>query len=45
MPETTIEEKTLELHAAKRDLAESLLEGSDGSGKRTTEELLRLIKS
>jgi len=39
----TIEEKILELHATKRDLAESLLEGTDRSGKLTTEELLRLI--
>ncbi|MDX1928589.1 MAG: DEAD/DEAH box helicase [Pirellulaceae bacterium] len=40
----TIEEKILELHATKRDLAESLLEGTDRSGQLTTEELLRLIK-
>ncbi len=40
----TIEEKILELHATKRDLAESLLEGTDRSGKLSTEELLRLIK-
>ena len=39
----TIEEKILELHATKRDLAESLLEGTDRSGKLTTDELLRLI--
>ncbi|XZE20928.1 DEAD/DEAH box helicase [Pirellulaceae bacterium SH449] len=41
----TIEEKILDLHATKRDLAESLLEGTDRSGKLTTEELLRLINS
>ncbi|TWU06149.1 DEAD/DEAH box helicase [Stieleria varia] len=41
----TIEEKILNLHATKRDLAESLLEGTDRSGKLTTDELLRLIKS
>lgn len=40
----TIEEKILELHTTKRDLAESLLEGTDRSGKLSTEELLRLIK-
>ncbi len=40
----TIEEKILELHATKRDLAESLLEGTDRSGKLTTDELLQLIK-
>ena len=41
----TIEEKILELHATKRDLAESLLEGTDRSGKLTTEELMRLIRT
>ncbi len=41
----TIEEKILALHATKRDLAESLLEGAELSGKLTTEELLRMIKS
>lgn len=40
----TIEEKILELHTTKRDLAESLLEGTDRSGKLTTLELLQLIK-
>ncbi|MFG0266656.1 MAG: hypothetical protein ACF8AM_16140 [Rhodopirellula sp. JB055] len=40
----TIEEKILELHATKRDLADSLLEGTDRSGKMSTDELLRLIK-
>jgi SNF2 family DNA or RNA helicase len=40
----TIEEKILQLHTTKRDLAESLLEGTDRSGKLTTEELLQLIK-
>lgn len=32
----TIEEKILKLHARKRDLADSLLEGSDISGKIST---------
>lgn len=41
----TIEEKILELHATKRDLAESLLEGTDRSGKLTTEELLQLFNA
>ena len=41
----TIEEKILELHATKRDLAESLLEGTDRSGKLSSEELLKLIKT
>jgi SNF2 family DNA or RNA helicase len=40
----TIEERILELHATKRDLAESLLEGTDQSGKLSTEELLKLIR-
>ncbi len=40
----TIEEKIVSLHRSKRDLADSLLEGSDLSGKMSAEELLRLIK-
>lgn len=40
----TIEEKILKLHARKRDLADSLLEGSDISGKISASELLKLIK-
>jgi SNF2 family DNA or RNA helicase len=39
----TIEEKIVDLHQHKRDLADSLLEGTDMSGKISTEELLRLI--
>jgi superfamily II DNA or RNA helicase len=39
----TIEEKILELHGHKRDLADSLLEGTDVSGKISLKELLRLI--
>jgi SNF2 family DNA or RNA helicase len=39
----TIEEKILQLHGQKRDLADSLLSGSDLSGKLSTEELLQLI--
>ncbi len=39
----TIEEKIVDLHKHKRDLADSLLEGSDMSGKISTDELLRLI--
>ncbi|NES71880.1 MAG: DEAD/DEAH box helicase, partial [Okeania sp. SIO2D1] len=41
----TIEEKIVELHHHKRDLADSLLEGSDMSGKMSTDELLKLISS
>ncbi len=39
----TIEEKIVELHHYKRDLADSLLEGADISTKMSTEELVRLI--
>ncbi|MEO0455784.1 MAG: DEAD/DEAH box helicase [Cyanobacteria bacterium P01_A01_bin.114] len=39
----TIEEKIVELHQQKRALADSLLEGTDMSGKISTDELLRLI--
>jgi SNF2 family DNA or RNA helicase len=42
--EGTIEERILELHASKRDLADSLLEGTDRSGKLSTQELLKLIR-
>lgn len=40
----TIEEKIVELHHHKRDLADSLLEGTEMSGKISTDELLRLIQ-
>ena len=40
----TIEEKIIALHRKKRDLADSLLDGSDMSGKISAEELLRLIR-
>ncbi|MCP4701886.1 MAG: DEAD/DEAH box helicase [Gammaproteobacteria bacterium] len=39
----TIEEKIVALHHRKRDLADSLLEGSDMSGKVSAAELLQLI--
>jgi SNF2 family DNA or RNA helicase len=39
----TIEEKIVDLHNHKRDLADSLLEGTDMSGKVTTDALLKLI--
>lgn len=41
----TIEEKIVELHHRKRDLADSLLEGTEMSGKISTDELLRLIQA
>ncbi len=39
----TIEEKIVDLHKQKRDLADSLLEGTDMSGKISTTQLLQLI--
>jgi len=41
--ENTIEEKIIQLHNTKRDLAESLLEGSDQSAKLSYKDLLALI--
>ena len=41
----TIEDKIVALHQVKRDLADTLLTGSDVSGKVSTEELLALIKA
>ncbi|MGF1490890.1 MAG: DEAD/DEAH box helicase [Microcoleaceae cyanobacterium] len=41
----TIEEKIVDLHQQKRDLADSLLEVADVSGKISTDELLRLISA
>jgi SNF2 family DNA or RNA helicase len=40
----TIEEKIVKLHQDKRDLAGSLLEGTDISGKISADELLALIR-
>lgn len=40
----TIEERISAMHASKRDLADSLLEGTDVSGKLTAEQLLTLIR-
>lgn len=40
----TIEEKILQLHATKKDLSDSLLEGSDLSSQLTREDLLALLK-
>ena len=40
----TIEEKIVELHKHKRDLADSLLEGSDTTGRLNAEELLKLLQ-
>ncbi|WP_157314670.1 DEAD/DEAH box helicase [Chitinibacter sp. GC72] len=43
--EGTIEEQIVALHHNKRDLADSLLEGGDTSGKLDAEALLSLLKS
>ena len=40
----TIEEKILKLHSTKRDLADSLLDGTDQSGRLSTVDLLNLLK-
>jgi SNF2 family DNA or RNA helicase len=42
--EHTIEEKIIQLHNNKRELAESLLAGSDVAAKLSTDELIALIK-
>jgi SNF2 family DNA or RNA helicase len=41
----TIEEKIVELHHAKRDLADSLLEGTDTAHTLTTDELIDLLRN
>jgi SNF2 family DNA or RNA helicase len=40
----TIEEKILQLHATKRDLADNLLDGTDRSARLSTVDLLNLLK-
>jgi SNF2 family DNA or RNA helicase len=40
----TIEDKIIDLHRHKRDLANNLLEGGDLSGKMSVDEMLALIK-
>jgi hypothetical protein len=40
----TIEEKIVELHHHKRDLADGLLEGTDLGGKLSAEELLQVLR-
>jgi SNF2 family DNA or RNA helicase len=39
----SIEEKILDLHKRKRDLASDLLEGSEMTGRLTNEDLIALI--
>ncbi|WP_410498344.1 DEAD/DEAH box helicase [Chitinibacter sp. S2-10] len=43
--EGTIEEQIVALHSDKRDLADSLLEGGDASGKLDNEALLNLLRT
>lgn len=43
--QNTMEEKIVQLHKEKRDLANDLLSGSDISGKMSEEDLMRLITS
>jgi len=43
--ENTIEEKIVALHHHKRDLADSLLEGTERSGRLSADELLALIRN
>ncbi len=43
--ENTVEERILKLHETKRDLADSLLEGADSSGKLSADDLLNLIQN
>lgn len=40
----TVEEKIVQMHRRKRNLADSLLAGSDLSGKMSAKELLALIQ-
>ena len=40
----TIEEKIVKLHGLKRGLADSLLEGTDSTGRMSAQQLLELIK-
>ena len=41
----TIEERIVDLHASKRQLADDLLEGADMSGKMSAKELLNLMRA
>jgi len=41
----TIEERIVDLHKNKRDLADSLLEGTEASAKITADDLISLLKS
>ncbi|MBK8567920.1 MAG: DEAD/DEAH box helicase [Saprospiraceae bacterium] len=43
--EQTIEEKILQLHTQKRDLADSLLAGADVSAKLSADDLMKLLRT
>ena len=43
--ENTIEEKIVQLHAQKRDLADTLLKGTDSSSKITTKDLMEILQA
>ena len=43
--QNSIEEKILELHKNKREMAAEILEGSDTSSKMSEEDLLNLISA
>ena len=40
----TIEEKIVQLHATKRDMADAMLEGTDQSARLSTADLLALLR-
>jgi SNF2 family DNA or RNA helicase len=40
----TIEEKIVDLHRHKRDLADSLLEGADAGARLTVEDMMALMR-
>ena len=40
----TIEERIVDLHNTKRDLADNLLAGSDSAGQLSTEDLVNMLK-
>ncbi len=40
----TIEEKIVQLHQQKRDLADSLLEGTELSSKMSTDDLINMLQ-
>ena len=40
----TVEEKIVDLHGIKRELAESLLEGAEGAARISLEEMAALIR-